>query len=71
MRGACAVCGTVHVWARPHLRALLHIEVGDYTARNGDGVVIILGEVVGDAGLLAVQGRPTQLLGGHHFPGGS
>ena len=53
------------------LAELAPVEVGHAAAGDGKGVLVVLGVVVGDARGLAVHVGAAQLLGGHHFAGGS
>ena len=47
--------------------ALSPVEVGHAAPRDGEGVVVVEGVVVGDPGLARVHVRPAQLLRGHHL----
>src|SRR5262249_26789882 len=44
------------------------VKVADNTARYLDSVVVILGEIVGDTGLPAMDVRAAHLFGRHDFP---
>jgi hypothetical protein len=48
---------------------LLPVQIRDYLAHYGRGVLVILGEVVGDAGGAGVHGGSTQLLRAHFLAG--
>jgi hypothetical protein len=46
------------------------IEIADRLARDLERVLLVLGEVVGDAGDARVHVGPAELLGGHDLAGG-
>ena len=57
---------------RPALRRLRPggLQPGDQSPQLADGVPVVLGEVVGDAGALGVHPRAAQFLRGDRLPGG-
>ena len=48
---------------------LLGIEIGDDAPRNRQRVMIVLRQMVGDAGLARVQVAAAEILGAHHLAG--